>query len=58
MRSNFKEIKMKLLDIVYNICKNCGKEYSRSEVIRKYGDFWWSPIFCTPECLKEFKEKK
>lgn len=45
-----------------NICKNCGKEYSRSEVIRKYGDVWWTPIYCSPQCYtitvaKNGKEK-
>lgn len=33
-----------------NKCQKCGKEYSRSETIRTYGDLWWTGMYCSDEC--------
>lgn len=33
------------------ICKNCNNEYSKKEVIRVFGDVWWSSSFCSARCF-------
>lgn len=40
-----------------NTCQCCLKEYSRSETIRRFGDTWWTGIYCTAQCLTKAKEK-
>lgn len=41
-----------------NTCQCCGKEYSRSETIRIFGDVWWTPLYCSAQCYTKRAQEK
>ena len=38
-----------------NSCQYCYRNYSRSEIIRVFGDMWWTGIYCSAQCMTKAK---